>query len=150
MAKIKLNSANETRFKPDWKIFEVLAKRFEKILQERLKSYLGERKGEINLILVGDLKMQEINRDYRGKDKPTDVISFAYLEDVSGPVSGVVGDIFISVETARAQAKTHGHELGRELEILFVHGMLHLFGFDHNTDEEEVEMEEWAAKIIGN
>lgn len=149
MAQIKLHFKNETRDTVDGALFTVLMPRFEKILRERIGDFLGEKKGEINLILVSDEKIWEINRDYRGKNKPTDVISFAYLEDAEVPFSGTVGDIFISVDTARAQAKDHGHDLERELMILFVHGMLHLFGFDHNDDAEEAEMEGFAAKILG-
>ncbi len=149
MAQIKLHFSNETRSDIDSGVFKGLVKRFEKILGERIKNYLGEKKGEINLIMISDEKIWEINRDYRGKDKPTDVISFAYLEEAEVPFNGVVGDIFISVETARAQAKDHGHNLECELKVLFVHGMLHLFGFDHNDDLEEAEMEDFATKILG-
>lgn len=150
MAQIKLHFKNETRAALDDAVFAGLMRRFEKVLGERIGDFLGEKKGEINLILVSDEKIWEINRDYRGKDKPTDVISFAYLEEAEVPFSGTVGDIFISVDTAKKQARAHEHDLERELKILFVHGMLHLFGFDHNDDAEEAEMEGFAAQIIGS
>ncbi|MEK7548061.1 MAG: rRNA maturation RNase YbeY, partial [Patescibacteria group bacterium] len=62
----------------------------------------------------------------------------------------ISGDIFISVDTAKKQAKENGHSLETELAVLFVHGLLHLFGFDHKTGREEAEMERWARKVLAN
>ncbi len=130
-------------------LFEPFLRRGEKVLAARLKELLGGKRGELNLILVDDGAMREVNREYRGKDKPTDVISFAYFdgERVVGERI-VVGDIFIAVETAKRQALEHGVSLKRELEMLFVHGFLHCLGFDHNDDREEEEMEEWAKRVL--
>jgi len=101
--------------------------------------------------LNGDKSMQALNQEYRKKDEPTDVIAFAYLEVTDykkekGDI--IVGDIFISIDTAKRQAKERGAALGKELEVLFVHGLLHLFGFDHKTKKQETKMEKWAKKIL--
>lgn len=148
---LKLEISNSTKSSVGKKIFEDILKKFEKVVKKRVTKLLGKRSGSVDLVLVGDSKIRTLNREYRKKDKPTDVISFAYLEvtdyeSTKGDV--IVGDIFISVATAKRQAKKNGHSLKKELEVLFVHGMLHLFGFDHNDDKEEAEMEGWASKII--
>jgi probable rRNA maturation factor len=147
---LKLEISNSTKDKLGKKFFEDLVVRFEKIMKKRVVEYLGKRDGAVDLVLVGDCKIRSLNRDYRKKDKVTDVISFAYLEVtdyVQAPGDVIVGDIFISIPTAKRQAKGNKHSLKKELEVLFVHGMLHLFGFDHNNDAEEKEMEGWAKKI---
>ena len=148
---IKLEISNSTKSKIGASGINNVVLKFEKVMKKRITEYLGKRDGEIDLVLVGDCKIKSLNREYRNKDKVTDVISFAYLEvtdyeNTEGPI--IVGDIFISIPTAKKQAKKNKHSLKKELEVLFVHGMLHLFGFDHNNDEEEKEMERWAKKII--
>ncbi|TGA99586.1 rRNA maturation RNase YbeY [Sporolactobacillus shoreae] len=106
--------------------------------------------GEIDcsLTFVGNARIQEINREYRGIDRPTDVISFA-LEEMADdevpimPEEGeprVLGDIIVSIDKAREQAVTYEHSFERELGFLVVHGLLHLLGYDHTTESEEKEM----------
>jgi probable rRNA maturation factor len=102
---------------------------------------------EVSVTFVDNEKIREINRDYRGKDKATDVISFALEEMGDGEIEivgvdmpPVLGDIIISVPKAREQAEEYGHSLMRELGFLAVHGFLHLLGYDHETEEEEKEM----------
>ncbi len=128
-------------------LLEVFLEKFNQILPAKVAGL----KGWVNLIIVDDNKIHELNRDYRKMDKPTDVLSFAYLEGGELAVEGdsCYGDIFISIETAKKQAEEKGHSLEKELKILFVHGLLHLFGFDHNNDAEEEEMEFYAKKILG-
>lgn len=135
------------------KVFVELTKKFEKVMKKRIAEKIKKRDGGVDLVFVDDAKIQEMNLEYRKKDSPTDIISFAYLEvteyeDWQESEDIIVGDIFISVETAKRQAKEHKHSLEKEMQILFVHGMLHLFGFDHKTDAEEKEMEGWAKKIL--
>ena len=91
--------------------------------------------------------IHNINRDYRHIDRPTDVISFAFLDGTEGKdkifQSGemvVLGEIYISFDKAREQAVSYGHSLDRELKFLFVHGILHLLGYDHMTPEDEKVM----------
>jgi len=149
---LKLDFTNETRGKVDDAVFKPLFKLFLKDLSAKISKILKDKNGKISLIIVDDKKIHKINKEYRGVDKPTDVISFEYMEDKSAVYGGeniVVGDIFISLDTAKKQALEHNHSLEKELGILFVHGLLHVLGFDHNNDKEEVEMEKWAKKILG-
>lgn len=90
--------------------------------------------GELALVFAGDALLRRLNRDYRFKDKATDVLSFESQGEDMG-----LGDIFISVETARANAKRFSRALDRELEILALHGFLHVLGYDHETDKGEME-----------
>jgi probable rRNA maturation factor len=93
---------------------------------------------EVSLLLTDDAEIHELNRDYRGVDKPTDVLAFAL--DESGRIETSLGDVVISVERARAQAKSRRVELDRELELLAVHGTLHLLGYDHAKPAEAKRM----------
>lgn len=120
---------------------------------------------EVNLTLVDDAAIQEINASYRQIDRATDVLSFPLLdydapgdfskvedlmEDNINPDTGEVmlGDIVISVDHVREQAKEYGHSEKREYAFLIVHSMLHLFGYDHMEPEEAQEMQEHQRKIL--
>jgi probable rRNA maturation factor len=99
---------------------------------------------ELSLTFVDNDAIQDINREYRGKDKPTDVISFAMeemgegeLEIVGEDLPRALGDIIISIPKAEEQAEEYGHSFMRELGFLAVHGFLHLLGYDHETEEEQ-------------
>lgn len=100
--------------------------------------------------LVGDREMQEINRQYRGRDAATDVLSFPGGESAEGHH---LGDVVISVPTARQQAESRGHSTQRELRLLLVHGVLHCLGHDHEVDSGEMEQIEielrrrWVADV---
>ncbi len=87
--------------------------------------------GEVDVLLAGDRTLRRLNREFRGKDKATDVLSFPSPAEVAGEHAG---DLAISIETARRQAREHGHTLRDELRILLLHGVLHLLGMDHETD----------------
>ncbi len=93
-----------------------------------------------NVIFVDDKKIQEINKNYRGIDRITDVISFA-LEDgeenINFEFGRLLGDIYICVPRMKQQAIEYGHSLKREMGFLTIHGLLHLLGYDHMTKEEE-------------
>lgn len=97
----------------------------------------------IEVNLVGDEEIHAINKAYRGKDAPTDVISFAFLDNINseiaikGDVPRLLGEIMISYETAKRQAENFGHSLQREMKFLFTHGILHLLGYNHETEEQE-------------
>jgi len=107
---------------------------------------------EVNI--VDDQEIQDINRSYRGFDKPTDVISFAFLDHIErevtirGDVPRMLGEILISYETAKRQAQAYGHSLDREMKFLFTHGMLHLLGYDHTSEQLEKEMFALQDKIL--
>jgi len=100
---------------------------------------------EVSLRLVGDAAIQALNRDYRRKDTPTDVLAFAQRENPEGnPHPELLGDIVISVDTARRQAR---RGLYRELVHLASHGLCHLLGYDHRDDAEEQAMNTRAAAL---
>jgi len=100
---------------------------------------------EVGLRITTDREIRALNRDYRGKDKPTDVLAFAQREGPAGALHpGLLGDIVISVETARRQAR---RGLAAELLHLASHGLCHLLGYDHRDDEEERVMNERAAAL---
>jgi probable rRNA maturation factor len=90
--------------------------------------------GELAVVFAGDALLRRLNRDYRFKDKPTDVLSFPGTDQDVG-----LGDVVISVETARGNARRLGRTLDRELEVLALHGLLHVLGYDHETDNGEME-----------
>ena len=93
--------------------------------------------GELSISLVGDDEIQALNRDWRGRDRPTDVLAFAQQEGEGDPVPGLLGDVVISVPTAARQAALRGVDLDRELRALLVHGLLHLLGHDHERSRSE-------------
>ena len=112
---------------------------------------------EVDITIVDDEEIHQLNRDYRGVDRPTDVLSFALDEDdedepelLEGQLH-LLGDIIISAETATRQAEEFGHGLEREIVYLAVHGLLHLLGYDHMVEEDKVIMrakEEEALRAI--
>ncbi|WP_274651905.1 rRNA maturation RNase YbeY [Paenibacillus humicola] len=126
---------------------------------EQLLQITGETEGiedgEVTLTFVDDNEIHQVNRDYRGIDRPTDVLSFAMQEETDEepeiiyeveseeeavPFDGMLGDIIISAETAKRQSEEYGHSLEREIGFLFVHGFLHLLGYDHQDEAGEAEM----------
>ena len=95
---------------------------------------------ELSLVLSDDAFIQRLNRQHRGKDAPTDVLSFPMREgEGADEEDPVLGDLVISVDTAARQAAELGHSLEAELRVLLVHGFLHLLGYDHEHDEDEAE-----------
>jgi probable rRNA maturation factor len=112
------------------------------------------KEGEVALTFVSNETIRELNKDYRGLDKITDVLSFAITENDADelainfneedwdevPDSILLGDIIISVPRALEQSQDYGHSLEREIGFLFVHGFLHLIGYDHQTEEDEQMM----------
>lgn len=123
----------------------------------------GISEGEVDLTFVDDEAIHELNRDYRSVDRPTDVLSFAMNESLDeemdivyeleegeelDELTDVLGDIIISVERAKVQSEEYGHSLERELGFLFVHGFLHLLGYDHqDTASEQVMMGKQEAVL---
>lgn len=148
---LKFDFTNETKEKLTKALFKKNLDKCSEVLKSLIEKKLHGRNGSIELVLVSDKVIHEMNLEYRKKNSPTDVISFAYLEVTEfekGKGDVIVGDIFISVDTAKRQAKEKGHDLKHEMEILFIHGLLHCLGFDHKTDKQEAEMEKWANKIL--
>jgi rRNA maturation RNase YbeY len=103
----------------------------------RLLRGLGLMDAELSIVLVSDRRMQRLNREWRGRDRPTDVLSFSQREGPGPAPDGVLGDVVISVDTARRQANERGEPVAREGERLLIHGLLHLLGYDHERSEAE-------------
>ena len=115
------------------------------IAKEKLKNT------SFNLIIVDNKYIHELNKTYRNIDRETDVITFA-LEDEDTIIvpndERILGDIYISIDKAKEQAKEYGHSLLRELSFLAVHGFYHLLGYDHQTKEEEKVMFEKQEEVL--
>jgi len=153
MNKTELIISNQSRTKiSEVYLYEIFG-RFLKFESKIISRMLGKRKGVINLIFIGNKRMKDLNFAYRNKNKTTDVLSFAFMKDADiefrdfGDLA-VLGDIYISIPMAKKQASTHCHDIKKEINILFTHGLLHVIGFDHNTDKEEKLMEKEALKIL--
>ena len=96
---------------------------------------------ELSIVLTKDDKIQKLNAMYRKLDAPTDVLAFAMREGEGGHLHGqLLGDVVVSVETARSQAARHGRDVLSEVTMLIVHGVLHLLGWDHDTRAKNVRM----------
>ncbi len=100
-------------------------------------------KGDVTVLLADDTRIQQLNRQFRGKDKSTDVLSFPAFENAEG----ALGDLAMSVPIAAAQAESHGHTVMQELQILALHGLLHLAGLDHETDSGEMRAREADLRV---
>ncbi len=125
------------------------------MLTENLEKLLKENRmagGELGLILVDDQYIKSLNEQYRNKNAPTDVLSFSFLEPGSeeskASAEFAVGDIFISIDRAREQAIDAGHSLEKEIVLLAVHGLLHLFGYDHEDEEDQKAMQKKESIIL--
>lgn len=103
---------------------------------------IGRDKCSATIIFIRDREMQRLNCTYRQMDKPTDVLAFAYHEQMSDneptPNPDFLGDVIISVETADRYAREQGIEFATEINWLVIHGLLHLAGYDHETDHGEM------------
>lgn len=127
---------------------------FQRGIAKALQVAEGPEEAEVSLTLVDDQRIHELNRDYRGVDRPTDVLSFALQEEVEEEpeildfADEILGDIIISVERARSQAEDYGHSFERELVYLAVHGTLHLLGYDHEAEEDKAEMRHQEETVM--
>jgi probable rRNA maturation factor len=100
--------------------------------------------GEFSVLLAGDERLRALNLQFRGLDKPTDVLSFPALQESANGEQG--GDLAISLETAAAQAAAHGHSLQIEVKVLILHGLLHLAGYDHERDRGRMRRRETVLR----
>jgi len=143
-------------------ISEAFVGRLEHMLQLAAQAE-GISEGEVTLTFVDDAEIHQLNRDYRGIDRPTDVLSFAMQEETDEdldilyevdseedelPFENMLGDIIISTERAKEQSEEYGHSLERELGFLFVHGFLHLIGYDHQDEESEAVMTQKQEAVL--
>ncbi|MFP4198753.1 MAG: rRNA maturation RNase YbeY [Halanaerobium sp.] len=120
----------------DQEMLELLKKVI--ITAAELEGYSG---GEVSIAFVSNQQIKELNSKYRDKDQITDVLSFPIDDEM-------LGDIIISAKIAAEQALEYGHSLKRELAYLTVHGMLHLFGYDHQSEEEKKEMRQKEERVL--
>lgn len=116
----------------------------ERAAQATLKHESESLDCELSIVLTDDSRLQELNRDYLGIDAPTDVLSFPASEVDPETGARYIGDILISIPRAQSQADAAGHLLESEVQLLVVHGVLHLLGHDHADAEEKSRM--WKAQ----
>lgn len=116
-------------------------------LAQAVVAAAGDPDAELSLLLVGDRRMRRLNREYRRKDKTTDVLAFP-MREAGGPASSLLGDVVIALPQAARQAKVEGHSLDHELAVLLVHGILHLFGYDHERGESEARRMQRKERAI--
>ena len=122
-------------------------KLFEEILRaaDVVGKFYGVENCELSITLTDDEHIHALNKKFRGVDKATDVLSFAFRESDEPEIFGadfeILGDVIISLERAKVQAQDFGHSFLREVIFLEVHGLLHLLGYDHISDDERLEME---------
>ncbi|WHY76169.1 rRNA maturation RNase YbeY [Neobacillus sp. WH10] len=145
-----IDCIDETNELSEQQILEI-----ERLINFAAKKQEIEERSEVSITFVSNERIQEINREYRDKDMPTDVISFAMEELGEGEMEltgvqmpRVLGDIIISVPKTKEQAMEYGHSFIRELGFLAVHGFLHLLGYDHMTEAEEKEMFTLQKEIL--
>ena len=110
-------------------------------------SDVGEAAAELGILFVGDQRMRSLNRQYRSKDRTTDVLAFA-MREAPHSSSSVLGDVVIAVPTAVRQAKEGQRSLDEELTVLLVHGILHLCGYDHERSEKEARRMQRRERMI--
>lgn len=119
---------------------------------KKLLAAAGEPSSSLSLTLVDDAAIRRLNREHRGKDKATDVLSFSLVENGSASAERLLGDVVISIETARRQAADYDASLQEELYRLLIHGILHVMGHDHERAQERrvmVTAERRLARAIG-
>ncbi len=116
------------------------------LIQRAARAALAQQsaQGELSIVLTDDARLQELNRDYLGIDAPTDVLSFPSQETEPQSGRSYLGDILISVPRAAQQAQAAGHATETEVQLLVIHGVLHLLGHDHAKPAEKARM--WAAQ----
>jgi probable rRNA maturation factor len=106
------------------------------------------QESELSILLTGDDQIKLLNRIYAGKNRPTDVLAFAQREgDFAERAGGLLGDVVVSVETARRQARGRGADLVSEVTMLVAHGLLHLLGWDHDTLPRDRRMRRETARL---
>ena len=118
----------------------------------------GQADGSLSVLVVDDSVVQRHNRDYRNRDAPTDVLSFAAREgsqlpsdapaELAAELDAELGDLLLAFPYATRQARKYGHSLAAELQLLVVHGTLHLVGYDHDTEDRQSEMWRKQAEIL--
>ena len=125
-----------------------LSTRIVKGLAERMLASLDLADAELSVVLVDDNFIQNLNREHRGKDRPTDVLAFPVDEDPIEAGPRILGDVVISLPTAKRQADGRKRELLAEVRFLLAHGLLHLIGHDHATKTQKRKMDAAARRLV--
>lgn len=147
-------------FLDDQEIFKVTYSQktlIRRAVKETLEYEGYKNNAEISVTFTDNEGIRRLNKDFRGLDKPTDVLSFPLTdyESTDAPYAdelcGSLGDVVLSLERAKEQADEYGHSFDREIAFLVVHSMLHLLGYDHETSEEdELDMRQRQSEILKN
>jgi probable rRNA maturation factor len=127
---------------------EIDSKRL-KATAQKLLTAAGRGRDELSILLTGDAQIRTLNRTNRGKDKPTDVLSFPVSPNAQNTAGRALGDIAISVDTARRQAAAYDAPLQSEIHRLLIHGILHVLGHDHHEAGERAMMEAEERRLAG-
>lgn len=137
---------------------DALQQLIERVIQKALEYEGFDKPAEVSVLLVDDTQIQEINNEFRQLDKPTDVLSFPMLDFSGGRVidnvgdsylgTVVLGDIVVSLERASAQAEEYGHSFSREVGFLVCHSVLHLLGYDHETEDDRAVMRQKEEAVL--
>lgn len=125
-----------------------------RVAAERMLRFVQRDSAELSILLTDDGFIRTLNHEHRGKNKPTDVLSFSQTEG-SEPgelpdalAEALLGDVVISLDTAERQARKRKHSLMDEVRFLLAHGILHLMGYDHQTDAEEAAMNAMTTQLV--
>lgn len=146
---MQIEILNETEIELSEELESLIVKASEKVLV--YEDF--DIEGEVSVLFVNDQRIKELNKEYRNKDTVTDVLSFPQYDSIIE--NGVndpfiyLGDVVISLEQAQRQADEFGHSLEREIVYLTVHSMLHLFGYDHMTEEDKSVMRAKEKQVLG-
>lgn len=137
---------------------DALQQLIERVIQKALEYEGFDKPVEVSVLLVDDTQIQEINNEFRQLDKPTDVLSFPMLDFSGGRVidnvgdsylgTVVLGDIVVSLQRASAQAEEYGHSFSREVGFLVCHSVLHLLGYDHETEDDRAVMRQKEEAVL--
>ena len=135
----------DVQTEPIPKLYETLMKR---VIRTAVSEAYPDHKFEVNVTICDDEEIHLINKEHRGIDRPTDVLSFPFYDFENPEIMTLLGDIIISRDTAYRQAQEYGHSAKREFCFLAAHSALHLLGYDHETDDERIEMEAKQREIL--
>jgi probable rRNA maturation factor len=144
---ILVDEGVEAGVEPSW---------LEDVAQRVLKAEKAGAKSEVGIVVTGQEMVQQLNRNFRGQDEPTDVLAFSTRDEAEGLPRFILapdglshlGEVIISYPQAQVQAEEHGHSLQKELTILLIHGLLHLLGYDHEEADAEKKMQSREKELL--
>jgi probable rRNA maturation factor len=144
---ILVDEGVEAGVEPSW---------LEEVAQRVLAAEKANAKTEVGIVVTGQEMVQQLNRNFRGQDEPTDVLAFSSREEAVGLPTFILapdglshlGEVIISCPQAQKQAEEHGHSLKKELTILLIHGLLHLLGYDHEEEAQELKMQAREKELL--